>query len=90
MRKILAAAALATAFAVVPGAADACNIKGEWCGYPLWAANAFSHPRDRVNPNSGPILPSHSYEYVYQRRQAARAHAHGHRAGYKRRYRSRY
>jgi hypothetical protein len=26
----------------------ACNIRGEFCGYPSWAANAFSQPRDRV------------------------------------------
>lgn len=26
----------------------ACNVRGEFCGYPAWAANAFSHPRDRV------------------------------------------
>lgn len=29
-------------------AAAACNIRGEFCGYPGWAANAFSNPRDRV------------------------------------------
>lgn len=26
----------------------ACNVRGEFCGYPAWAANAFSNPRDRV------------------------------------------
>jgi hypothetical protein len=26
----------------------ACNVRGEFCGYPSWAANAFSAPRDRV------------------------------------------
>ena len=25
----------------------ACNIRGEFCGRPGWAANAFSNPRDR-------------------------------------------
>jgi hypothetical protein len=25
----------------------ACNIRGEFCGRPGWAANAFSHPFDR-------------------------------------------
>jgi hypothetical protein len=29
--------------------AAACNARGEFCGYPLWAANAFSNPRDRIN-----------------------------------------
>ena len=28
-------------------ASAACNIRGEFCGRPGWAANAFSNPRDR-------------------------------------------
>lgn len=28
--------------------AAACNARGEFCGYPGWAANAFSGPEDRV------------------------------------------
>lgn len=30
------------------GAQAACNVRGEFCDHPSWAANAFSHPRDRV------------------------------------------
>ena len=26
----------------------ACNVRGEFCGYPAWAANAFFDPFDRV------------------------------------------
>jgi hypothetical protein len=26
----------------------ACNVRGEFCSHPGWAANAFSHPFDRV------------------------------------------
>ncbi len=26
----------------------ACNVRGEFCGYPAWAANAFSDPFHRV------------------------------------------
>lgn len=32
----------------IQGAQAACNVRGEFCGYPGWAANAFSNPRDRV------------------------------------------
>jgi hypothetical protein len=38
----------------------ACNIRGEFCGYPSWAANAFSHPRDRV-PNWVLDNPTNKY-----------------------------
>ncbi len=49
MRSVLLLAGLAAAIAVAsPQAQAACNVRGEFCGYPAWAANAFSHPRDRV------------------------------------------
>ena len=32
----------------IQDAQAACNVRGEFCGYPGWAANAFSNPRDRV------------------------------------------
>jgi hypothetical protein len=49
MRSVLLLAGVAAAIAVAsPRAQAACNIRGEFCGYPAWAANAFSHPRDRV------------------------------------------
>jgi hypothetical protein len=31
-----------------PQAQAACNVRGEFCSYPAWAANAFTAPRDRV------------------------------------------
>jgi hypothetical protein len=36
----------------------ACNIRGEFCGNPAWAANAFSNPRDRV-PEAALEAPTH-------------------------------
>ena len=51
MRRILLLGAMLLGIAGTSTGADAaCNIRGEFCGYPPWAANAFSHPRDRV-PN---------------------------------------
>lgn len=44
----LAAALGTVSFASTADAA--CNVRGQFCGYPSWAANAFSHPKDRV-PN---------------------------------------
>ncbi len=38
--------------------AAACSIRGNWCGYPLWAANAFEDRFGRVNPGTSPVLPN--------------------------------
>lgn len=46
----LSLAAVVAAFSFVGTADAACNVRGQFCGYPSWAANAFSHPRERV-PN---------------------------------------
>lgn len=49
MRSVLLFASLAVGIVVMsPQAQAACNVRGEFCGYPAWAANAFTHPRDRV------------------------------------------
>ncbi len=49
MRSVLLFASLMAGMAVLsPQAQAACNIRGEFCGYPAWAANAFTHPRNRV------------------------------------------
>jgi hypothetical protein len=49
MRSVFLLAGLTAAIVVAsPQAQAACNVRGEFCGYPAWAANAFSHPRDRV------------------------------------------
>lgn len=49
MRSLVLLAGLAAAFVgLSPQAEAACNVRGEFCGYPAWAANAFTHPRDRV------------------------------------------
>jgi hypothetical protein len=51
MRAILGTTTLLLAIGGLSSQASAvCNIRGEFCGYPAWAANAFTHPRDRV-PN---------------------------------------
>ena len=56
MRAVLAAAVLVGSLAATATPADACSIRGRWCGYPLWAANAFEDPEGRVNPGSAPVL----------------------------------
>lgn len=51
MKTLAAALALALGSVASIGTAEAaCNVRGQFCGYPSWAANAFSHPKDRV-PN---------------------------------------
>ncbi|MGE3915482.1 MAG: hypothetical protein AB7F78_07255 [Hyphomicrobiaceae bacterium] len=40
---VLALVAVST-LAVWPTAAGACSIRGQYCGYPSWAANAFEGP----------------------------------------------
>jgi hypothetical protein len=51
MSKLLSALALVAGVTMASGSANAvCNIRGEYCDYPAWAANAFTHPFDRV-PN---------------------------------------
>lgn len=51
----------------------ACSIRGQFCSYPAWAANAFEHPRNRVNLDASPILPSAEYrEYRERPRYHAR------------------
>ena len=51
----------------------ACNIRGEFCGYPSWAANAFSDPFDRV-PNAWLDHPTNppAYRYVNRDRTKTR------------------
>lgn len=54
MRALMAATIVAAGFVASAGPADACSIRGRWCGYPLWAANAFESWGGRVNPASEP------------------------------------
>lgn len=68
---------LATALAlglVVTSAApvSACSIRGQFCGYPAWAANAFEHPRNRINLGSSPNLPSAAGGHLERPRYHAR------------------
>jgi hypothetical protein len=42
----------------------ACNARGEFCGYPTWAANAFSSPEDRV-PEYFSDIPETTAEFGY-------------------------
>ena len=56
----------------------ACNIRGEFCGRPGWAANAFSHPFDRVsadaleNPTTRSVYRPNSYRNKMHRRHKRR------------------
>jgi hypothetical protein len=73
---LCAGVAIAISSLSVPAKA-ACNIRGEFCGYPSWAANAFSHPFDRVpdawldNPTNPPaygyVAPNHSKQRYRKR-----------------------
>ena len=71
MRTLLASLAIAAGLAVSASPADACSIRGRFCGYPFWAANAFEGARGQVNPNSGPVLPQ-VYGYRPEVRYAPR------------------
>ena len=42
-------AALAVASAAFSPAAQACSVRGRFCSYPFWAANAFEGPPGRVS-----------------------------------------
>ena len=49
MRGVILLVGLAVGVIIMsPQAQAACNVRGEFCGYPAWAANAFTAPRDRV------------------------------------------
>ena len=49
MRGVVLLVGLAVGVIIMsPQAQAACNVRGEFCGYPAWAANAFTAPRDRV------------------------------------------
>lgn len=54
-------------------ASAACNVKGQYCNYPAWAANAFSAPRDRV-PDW--VLIDNERYYKGETRKAHRAYRH--------------
>lgn len=72
-------AALLAAFGVaivVPSQASACSIRGSWCGYPLWAANAFEDPWGRVNERTGPNVPGVRYDHDRVHRPATKRHYH--------------
>ena len=57
--------------------AAACSIRGQYCGYPAWAANAFEHPRGRVILGSGPNLPTiDGRPYVERPRHHSRHYHH--------------
>jgi hypothetical protein len=57
MHMLIAAVMLVVGMAATATPADACSIRGRWCDYPAWAANAFEGRGGRVNLNSGPVLP---------------------------------
>ncbi len=47
-RVLVLASLIVGALGMTTSAQAACNVRGEFCGYPAWAANAFTAPRDRV------------------------------------------
>lgn len=57
MRLLLAVPIVVAGLISTVAPADACSIRGRWCGYPLWAANAFEDKSGRVNPATGPVRP---------------------------------
>ena len=56
----IAAAALAVLIVCSPPADAACNARGQFCGHPAWASNAFAGKSGRVtNPyNATSVKPS--------------------------------
>ena len=56
-----------------PKAEAVCNVRGEFCGYPAWAANAFSSPRDRV-PDAWLIDPPLQWTFSYDRSPRDKRH----------------
>jgi hypothetical protein len=50
MRTLLTLSALVLGASAMSSAAQAgCNLRGEFCGYPSWASNAFATPHARVS-----------------------------------------
>lgn len=41
MRALIVLLAMSSGLVVLTGPASACSIRGTYCGYPSWAANAF-------------------------------------------------
>lgn len=66
---LLASTVLVGTVAVSTQAPAACNVRGEYCSYPAWAANAFTNPRDRVPDSVLQDADRRSYpKYEYHRR----------------------
>jgi hypothetical protein len=63
MRILVLLGGIVVGYVSIPLQAQAaCNVRGEFCGYPGWAANAFSHPFDRV-PDTWLDYPTHPPAY---------------------------
>lgn len=72
MRSVLLIVSLMAGILATSSQAQAvCNVRGEFCGYPAWAANAFAHPRDRV-PNAWLEPPVRKIHRVKRYRKAYR------------------
>lgn len=50
----------------------ACSVRGNWCGYPYWAANAFEAPRNRVSEG----VFAHDRQDRYERPAPRRRYSH--------------
>ena len=69
MRNLLLAMTVVIGTAVVsPQAQAVCNVRGEYCSYPAWAANAFTNPRDRVPDWVLRDADRRSHRHYYRRR----------------------
>ena len=70
MRTIMLIAGAVTVVAASAPAAEACSLRGRFCGYPYWAANAFEGRFGR-GPDiaSGPNVPRlYGYSWTKPRR----------------------
>ena len=71
MQRLALLATLLVAATLFAGPASACSLRGQYCGYPTWAANAFEAPRNRVVgyatlPTDKPVAARH---YTYGRKR---------------------
>lgn len=71
MQRLSLLAAILVAPTLLASPASACSLRGQYCGYPTWAANAFEAPRNRVVgyatlPTDKPVA-ARSYHYGKKR-----------------------
>jgi hypothetical protein len=57
MRSLIALGVVVATLAATLAPAHACSARGRYCGYPVWAANAFEDAQGRA-PSSAIALPA--------------------------------